>query len=294
MRTYIVPVDFSASSNLALDYAIARARRRNAKLVLLHVLSINALIAASSDSSGSAELVIKAQESARENARSVMRKLVKRKGLSAKEYRVVFIENLDTANAIAAQARKSRARIIIMGSEGRRGIRRLFAGSVAEATLRATRRPMLIVKRSNLTKPPAKTILVPIDFSKVSEVALKRAKAIAKTEKEALLLLNVVTDPEHVVPFYLREEYYSSLIRSEGERIKRLARQIGIAPRQYRSLVIRDRDAARAIANQAKKSRVSMIVIGSHGRSGLKHMVLGSVAEKTLRYATCPVLVFKK
>lgn len=294
MRTYTVPVDFSKSSEIALDYAIARARRRKAKLILVHVISSNALIPASSDGTASAELIVKAQEVSRENATRSMAELIARKSLTPKEHRVVFVESLDAAGAIAGQARKSRARMIIMGSEGRSGIERLFAGSVAEATLRTTRRPLLIVKRSNLTKPPAKAILVPIDFSKVSERSVKYAKEIAKAEKETLVLLNVVTDPDRFVPFYLRQEYYRSLIKAGRKGIKRLAQRMGVAPRQYRSLVIRARDAAVAIAKEAKKCRASMIVMGSHGRSGLKHLVLGSVAERTLRHATCPVLVYKK
>ena len=293
MRSYVVPVDFSKSSNVALDYAIARARRRKAKLILVHVLANNALAAATSEDSGSAQLVIKAQAVARENAHNSMRKLIARKGLTPKEHRVVFIERLDAAGAIAAQARKSRARMIIMGSEGRTGLQRLFSGSVAEATLRATRRPLLIVKKSKLTKPAAKKILVPVDFSKVSDLALKRAKEIAKTENEILVLVNVVTDPDVMVPFYLRERHHESLIKAETQRIKQLAQRMRIAPSRYLSVVVRSQDAASAIVKEAKKHRVAMIVMGSHGRTGLPHWVVGSVAEKTLRHAASPVLVIK-
>jgi len=294
MRQYVVPVDFSKSSNVALDYAIARARRRKAKLVLVHVISTNVLMAATSEDGGSAQLIVKAQEVARENARIAMRKLVARKELAPSEHRVIFIESLDPAGAIAGQARKSRARMIIMGSQGRTGISRLFSGSVAEATLRATRRPLLVVKKSKRTRPAAKTIVVPLDFSKASLGALKSAKEIAKAEKETLLLLNIVTDPERAVPFYLRNGYYRSLIKSENQRIRELARRLKITPGRYKALVIRARDAAVAIAQQAKKHRASMTVMGSHGRSGLKHLVLGSVAERTLRHAACPVLVYQK
>lgn len=294
MRSYVVPIDFSKSSNLALDYAIARARRRNAKLILVHVLANNSFAAATSEDSSSVELVIKAQEFARESARNQMRKLVASKGLAPKEHQVVFPEGLDAAAAIAAQARKSRARMIIMGSEGRTGLQRLLSGSVAEATLRATRRPLLIVKRGRLIKPAGKKILVPVDFSKVSDLALKGAKEIAKTEKETLVLLSVATEPDVMVPFYLRDEHHLSLLKEGRERIKQLARRMRIPPSQYQSVVVRSRDAATAIAQEAKKKRVSMIVMGSHGRTGLQHLIAGSVAEKTLRQAPCPVLIYKK
>jgi len=294
MRSYVVPVDFSKRSYVALDYAIARARRRKAKLILLHVIKNAPLAGATVEVSDSAELIAKAQEIAREDARKSMRNLVERKKLTPREYRAVLIEHLDAASAIAAQARKSRARMIIMGSEGRTGFQRIFSGSVAEATLRATQRPLLIVKKNKIKKPSAKAILVPIDLSKVSERSVKHAKEIAKAEKESLVLLHVVTESARMVPFYMRKRYQQSLFKEEHVRIKQLARRLGIAPHKYRAIVVRARDAAQAIAKEAKKLRVSMIVMGSHGRTGLTHMLLGSVAEKILRYAACPVLIFKK
>lgn len=294
MRTYIVPVDSSKSSRIALDYAIARARRRKAKLVLVHVISTNAVVAASAEGAISAELIVKAQQAAVDSARDAMRKLVARLGLKPREYRLVFVESLDPAGTIAAQARKSRARMIIMGSEGRIGVRRIFSGSVAEATLRATRRPLLIVKQRRRNKAPAKLIVVPIDFSKVSAAVLRSAAQIAKTERETLLLLNVITEPDRMVPFYLRQEYHRDLLKAEHERLKRLAQHVDVPPRRYRVLVVRDTDAAAAIVKEAKKRRASMIVMGSHGRSGWKHLVLGSVAERTLRQAACPVLIYQK
>ena len=294
MRSYVVPIDFSKSSRIALDFAIARARRRKARLILVHVIKNNPLAAATAEDSGSAELIAKAQEFAREDARTLMRKLVERRGLTPREHRVVLIERMDAAGAIAEQARKSRARMIIMGSEGRAGLQRVFSGSVAEATLRATQRPLLIVKKSRLTKPPAKAILVPIDFSKISERSVKHAWEIAKAEKETLVLFNVVTQSNRMVPFYLREKFQQSLCKEEHRRIKQLARRLGIAPGRYRAIVIRGRDAAAAVAKEAKKLRVSMIVMGSHGRSGLTHLLLGSVAEKILRCAACPVLIYQK
>ncbi len=294
MRSYLVPIDFSKNSNVALDYAIGRARRRKAKLILVHVITENFLAAATAEDSGSAELLAKAQEFARENARKNMRKLVARKGLAPREYRMVIIEHLAAAAAIAEQARKSRVRMIIMGSQGRTGWQRFLSGSVAEATLRATRRPLLIVKKSRLAKPPAKALLVPMDFSKVSEQSVKYARQIAKAEKETIVLLHVVIESDRAVPFYLRQSYHRAVVKEQQGRIQQLARRLGLAPRQYRALVVRGRDAAVAVAKEAKKLRVSMIVTGSHGRAGLKHLLLGSVAEKILRYAPCPVLILQK
>jgi nucleotide-binding universal stress UspA family protein len=59
-------------------------------------------------------------------------------------------------------------------------------------------------------------------------------------------------------------------------------------------MVARGTNFADVIAKQAKKLRAAMIVMGSHGRTGLQRFLLGSVAERTLRYADCPVLIVKK
>jgi nucleotide-binding universal stress UspA family protein len=74
----------------------------------------------------------------------------------------------------------------------------------------------------------------------------------------------------------------------------KLVRKKKLKPRSYQSVIVKRGDPAQVIANQAKKTRAQMIVMGSHGRTGLRRLVLGSVAERTLRYAGCPVLIVKR
>lgn len=69
---------------------------------------------------------------------------------------------------------------------------------------------------------------------------------------------------------------------------------MGLKPAEYRCTILLAEDTARAIARQARKSRAAMIIMASHGRTGLQRLLLGSVAERTLRYAECPVLIVKK
>lgn len=280
MRNYLVPIDFTKYSDIALDYAVERAKRRGARLILLHVLVSRGASAAD-------------ESAAQSSARFAMRKLVEKRGLSDRDHRVIFLEHENAARAIAEQARKSRVRMIIMGSEGRRGMRRLLASSVAEATLRETTRPLLIVKRSRRVTVPVKLILVAMDASSASKKALRYARAMAGLEKETLLLYNVVTDTGHMVPFYLRDDYEDSLIKAEQTRLRQLAHELALRPRHYRTMVVRGRDAAAAIIRAARTHRASMIVMGSQGRKGLTRLALGSVAEKTVRQASCPVLILK-
>ena len=73
----------------------------------------------------------------------------------------------------------------------------------------------------------------------------------------------------------------------------KLTKRKGVKPRECELVLARGTDFADIIVRQAKKLGASMIVMGSHGRTGLRRLLLGSVAERTLRYASCPVLIVK-
>ena len=139
-----------------------------------------------------------------------------------------------------------------------------------------------------------KTILVPVDFSRTSEVAFGHAVELARQTRSKLLLVHVITDQATMVPLPMREEFFRELETEARKTMTALTKRKKLEPKDCRLVLLRGGDPARLIAAQAKKSRVSMIVMGSQGRTGLQRLVLGSVAEKTLRYADCPVLIVKK
>ncbi len=142
--------------------------------------------------------------------------------------------------------------------------------------------------------------LVPVDFSKPADIALDHAIKLARENKAGLLLLHIIADqsmvmaaPEGVPPAVYVD--YEKIAREEANmQMQKLLKKKKLGPKDCRALFVRGGDPARAIADQAKKLKASMIVMGSHGRTGLKRLVLGSVAERTLRYARCPVLIVKK
>jgi len=142
--------------------------------------------------------------------------------------------------------------------------------------------------------PSPRKYLVPVDFSKGSEAALSHAIGLAREDKARLILMHVI--PAAMV--YPREstnfDFYALLARDARENIARLAKRHKLKPGDYRLVLLRGVDTADVIARQARKLRVSMIVMGSHGRTGLQRLLMGSVAERTLRYARCPVLIVKK
>jgi nucleotide-binding universal stress UspA family protein len=142
--------------------------------------------------------------------------------------------------------------------------------------------------------PAAKTYLVPIDFSRGSEIALHHALALARDKKGKIILLHVIPAtlvyPSEGTTF----DFYTLMERDARKGLEQLVRRNRLKPANYRFVLMRAADTSQAIARQARKLHASMIVMGSHGRTGLKRFILGSVAERTLRYATCPVLIVKK
>ena len=134
--------------------------------------------------------------------------------------------------------------------------------------------------------------LVPVDFSKTSAKALRYAGQLAKKSRySSILVMHVITESAAHVPFYLRKNFYDELKQAPQKRVAALLKRNAMG--DCRVAVLQAADPARAIARQASKSKVSMIVMGSRGRTGLQRLVLGSVAEKILSSVSCPVLIVK-
>jgi nucleotide-binding universal stress UspA family protein len=136
--------------------------------------------------------------------------------------------------------------------------------------------------------------LVPIDFSKGSEVALDYATAMARENKARLVLLHVVPAALGYPAEGTRFDLYGLLERDARENLARLMQRKKLSVGVVQTVLTRGVNPAEIIARQAKKLRASMIIMGSHGRTGLQRFLLGSVAERTLRLAACPVLIVKK
>jgi nucleotide-binding universal stress UspA family protein len=136
----------------------------------------------------------------------------------------------------------------------------------------------------------SKTYLVPIDFSERCEIALQHAHRMSRENGGKLVLLHVINEnmfhSRRIVP----KRHTEKLARDE---LKRLAARARLEPGGYKTVIAWGRDPARTIANHAKNLHASMIIMGNQGRTGLTRLMLGSVAERTLRYAECPVLVVK-
>jgi nucleotide-binding universal stress UspA family protein len=143
-----------------------------------------------------------------------------------------------------------------------------------------------------------KTILVPTDFSEPSDAALKYGRELAIRFSATLHLLNVAPD---VLISTLGAQNYTAVapdlqgqVEADARRaVTALAKAGGQgAPRAVADVVV-SASPATTILDYAKAHDVDVIVMGTHGRGALAHLVLGSVAERVVRMARCPVLTVR-
>jgi len=140
----------------------------------------------------------------------------------------------------------------------------------------------------------ANTYLVPIDFSRSSERALDLALKMARKNDGKVVALHVVPAELIHPPIGKALDFYPLLAKDAQKKFSRLAKRKKLQRSNCQFILARGMNFADIIARQAKKLRVAMIVMGSHGTTGLRRLLLGSVAERTLRYADCPVLIVKR
>jgi len=139
----------------------------------------------------------------------------------------------------------------------------------------------------------SKIFLVPVDFSRGAERAFDYARKLARENRAKLVALNVVPAEMIYPPTGGQFDFYGLMERDARDRFAKLAKRKGVKPAECRLVLACGTDFADVIVRQAKKLRVAMIIMGCHGRTGLRRFLLGSVAERTLRYADCPVLIVK-
>jgi nucleotide-binding universal stress UspA family protein len=139
-------------------------------------------------------------------------------------------------------------------------------------------------------------ILVPIDYSTHAEEAVRTAVELAKRYSASITLVNVYEPIDRLVP----EAYWVITPEQERRVLAAFEERLGKSEKQVRDLGVSsvstqllEGEPALRIVDYARDNAFDLIVMGTHGRRGVKHLLLGSVAERVLRTASCAVLVVK-
>ena len=141
-----------------------------------------------------------------------------------------------------------------------------------------------------------KTILFPTDFSNGARAAMDHAVSLARDYKAKLILLYVIQDisiAEWYIPSSLSvTDLVEDMQRSAGKEMDKWATEVSAKVAEVEKLVVRGVPFVEIIKT-AKEKDADLIVIGTHGRTGIDHMLFGSTAEKVVRKAPCPVLTVR-
>jgi nucleotide-binding universal stress UspA family protein len=140
-------------------------------------------------------------------------------------------------------------------------------------------------------------ILVPSDFSAVSDSALRYGKALAEAFRASLHLLHVLESPLSVAPamadsYVLAPDFLARIERAAAERLRGALSDAEQASYRAR-LVVRQGTPFLEIVHYAREESIDLIVMGSHGHGPVAHLMLGNVAERVVRNAPCPVLTVR-
>ena len=148
---------------------------------------------------------------------------------------------------------------------------------------------MKTIKRKRMARIQPRSILVPVDFSEPSLIALQHALVLVQQHKAQLVILHVV-EPFHADLFMDSAQSQRAARTVAHERLTTLADATKkILPRTGREL--RSGHPVSSITALAKRTKADLIVMGTHGRTGLQRAFIGSVAERVVRLANCSVLV---
>lgn len=277
----MVPVDGSPFAEAALPYALEIAERAGGRVrvVLVHPEQYPPLMI--------------------EPPSVYLRKLVRRlRGRLGRRLSSIIL-NGPVAPALATHAYDIGADLVVMTTHGWGGVRRAWLGSVTDQLIRTTQAPVLVIRHPESGSLPAfdiRRILIPLDGSLLSEVALGPATALAQLWNAEISLLHVVPAIQAVDEGYGypddSEEELSLRTKSAEAYIGRVVgrARLGGVPVAGET-VDGSSGVAESILDVVKRQDFNLIAMATHGRGGVSRLVLGSVTDQVVRAADVPLLV---
>lgn len=295
----LCPVDLSPCSRTALQHALALARWYEAKVAVLHVFQQVPVVdtAAAALGGGFYAPPVALTEVDRKGVERQVADFVKQMP-GAEGVTVKVCEGLNIREEILREAEDQAADLLVLGSHGLTGVKRLVLGSVAENVLRHAATPVLIVPAHAPEVPasgvPFKRIVCAVDFQADSYRALRYAFDLAQESDAQLTLLHAVEMPAvHVgaedLTFDL-ESVRERVVRDARERLEALVPESSL-PYCTVHAEVAEGPAHQAILRLATEVEADLIIMGVRSRDAFDVAVFGSHAQAVVRAAHCPVLI---
>lgn len=270
-QTIVLATDGSEYSAAAEAAALEMARRCGARLLVTRVVLTNPEYEA---------LVPDRVQEAEKEAQKHIDKLVGQAKSEGVQAETILRQGTDPYHEIVRVANEKHADVIVIGRRTRSDLARLMVGDSTAKVIGLATCSVLVVPRG--TRMPQNGILVATDGSRLGDAA---AHSAVRLVGKCALPLTVITvlapdsDPD------TRSESEAAV-----ERVKQAAAKEQI---EIDAMLEEGRRPDEVIIDTAKRKNADMIVVGSHGRTGLGRLLMGSVSERVIGKATCPVLVVK-
>lgn len=301
----LVPLDGSQLAEKVFSYAKELAGRLDSDLVVLHVCQ--------STDTESLDIYQAYVERKAELIQSQARSVQTASGMAATEKPVDALPQVEigeAAEGILTYAENNDIDLILMATHGRTGVKRWLLGSTADKVLRAAEVPVWLVRAGMPDKAiyeewPKLTVLVPLDGSQLAERILPHVEAIAKQRGGDWIDVFLVRIVEK--PFVTADYPESSMALSWEEHVQAIYEDFSRRAREYLqdiesqlkekglrvSAEVSMGKPAETIISYTENNPFNLIAMSTHGHSGIVRTAWGSVADRVLREASCPLLLLR-
>jgi nucleotide-binding universal stress UspA family protein len=302
-HTILVPLDGSAFGEWALSAAVSIARRTGASLELVTVaVPLPAVISDGGPLAYDAAWATAAADRATAYLQAVTRRVTGAAELAVTQS---VLGGRRVAELLVEHAAKVGADLVVMSTHGYGPLRRAWLGSVADAVVRHSPVPVLLIRPEEEAAPDLsreslfRRVLVPLDGSGYAEEVLTHAVALGELADASYTLVEVVVPPFVVgapigtFPAHVDATLLSDARTAADAYLRGVAERLRKRELRVETLVATEPFTAGAILEQAERLGIDLIALTTHGRGGLGRLLLGSVADKVVRGATGPVLLYR-
>ena len=301
IKKILYPTDFGESAKDALRYAVMLGEEFGAEVVMMHVLSLyqESPVSPTDEFDKMENYAQKMDDELNRKAHKRIDELIEKHSGAALKIRKIIVRGFSPYQEIIRVAEQEKTDLIVMGTYGRSGVTHFLFGSTTEQVVRLSYCPVLSVRHhAPRTRELShiKNILLPTDFSEYSKKALPYAVSFAQRYHARLHVLHVFEQRIHPSFYIVDKETPFDL--DKGLRDRALDALDEFVYEDLREKIDFKCEVASGkpfveIINYARNNEIDLIVIATHGLTGLEYMIIGSNTERVVRKAPCPVLSLK-
>ncbi len=289
IKKILFPSDFSECAECAYTHAAFLARKHNAELHVLNIQVMPYFEGESPEDYGQRAVVSELRQALEARMKALYQQRPE------ENFPIVLAQRSDTSAdlAILDYAETHEIDLIVMGTHGRHGLEHFLMGSVAERVVRMAACPVLTIREAVVGHQVIKRILAPVDFSEFTLPTLLHAKALAELYDAELNVLHVI--PESTLPIAYGMESLASGstydMRVTQKVLDERVKEMGETHVPVKTHVKFGYPVEQIVDFATADGPPDLIVISTHGQKGWKRFLMGSVSERVVRMANCPVFI---